>query len=133
MQFAAATGCSEQQSVLDVARGRGRQRLYRQGGIATPQPSDQVGVEAQRRAVVPVGMRMAVALLLAGVHAVGHRRIQQRLASTGAAHEAAAAHEDQRVGASAVDIGTAALIVAASDVVQPDTVSSQDGPAMSTA
>jgi hypothetical protein len=65
-------------------------------GLTAPQRCDNAGLEGYGRAVVATAVRMVIALLLAGVHAVRERGIQLGLESIRVADEAAAAHEHNR-------------------------------------
>lgn len=67
------------------------------GSVCSPPHSDEVGLEAQRGAVIAMVVRMVIALLFTGVHAVGEGRVQQSLYSLGAAHETSAANEHNGV------------------------------------
>jgi hypothetical protein len=87
----------DQGAVLDVeSRGR-RNRSRRQPRLATPDGGDQLLVEEDRRAVVAFAMGVVVALLDAGVHAVGKRGIKGRLGAVGVAGEAPAPDEHDGV------------------------------------
>src|SRR5207302_4940342 len=78
-----------------------------------------------RRAVVAVVERVVVALLLADAHAVAERRIEQRRAGLGVAHEAATAHEHDRAGASPLVVRASSSPMAAGDVGELDPVMAQ--------
>lgn len=70
----------------------------------------------ERCAVVAVVMRVVVALLLAGIHAVGDGRVEQSLEAFDAANEAPAANEHDRVIAGLLAGETAPASVPAGDV-----------------
>jgi hypothetical protein len=83
--------------MLEIDPPRRGKRARRQGRLATQQRSDEGRVEAERGAVVTVAVRVVAALLLAGIDAVGDRRVEQRFDAVGATPEPAAAHEDECV------------------------------------
>jgi hypothetical protein len=69
-----------------------------------------------------VVVRVVVALLLAGVDAVGARRVEQVLDAVGTAEEAAAAHEHDRVMLRLVAVAPAPALMTAGDVGDLDLV-----------
>jgi hypothetical protein len=85
----------EQGAVLEV-ESRGRRNRHRgQARFATPDGTDQLLVEENRRAVVAVCLGVVVAVLDAGVDAVGEGGIEGRLGAIGPARKASTPHEHE--------------------------------------
>jgi hypothetical protein len=75
----AAAARGEQQAMLQIDRGRAGHGLRGKGGITAPERRERAGLERDGGAVVAVVVRVVVALLLAGIDAVGARRVEQVL------------------------------------------------------
>ena len=102
--------------MFEIERRRDPEWLARKLRIAAPQRRQQRIVERERRAHVAAVVRVVVALLLLRVHAVRERRVQDGLGPVDAAHEAAAAHEDDRMASHLLVLATPAAPMRADDV-----------------
>lgn len=122
VRVGATMGGGEQQPVGDVEPRRDRQGGGGERLIVAPQRGDKCTIQSDCRAVVAVRVGVVEALLLARLHAVGQRRVEQRLDSVHAADEAAAAHEHEGVAGAQLDRVAAPARVPACEVLDRDAV-----------
>jgi Polyketide cyclase / dehydrase and lipid transport len=122
----ATAGSAQQQAMLEVELRRARKRLGRQDLLPTPQRGQEIRIESERRAVIAVVVRMVIALLLARVHAVDERGVEQSLNAIHTAQEASTADEHDRLPPGLLARRSATASMPAGDVIDRDALAAED-------
>ena len=94
--------------------------------LIVPHARGENRVETDQRAVVAAIVRVVVALLLSGVHAVSHGRVEDALDAIDASHETPAPDENDRVTGRMLFGVSAAPVMPAGDVCDLDAVAGKE-------
>ena len=108
--------------MLEVELGRDGEQAGRQHRVAAAQPRDELGVQEHVGTVVAVVVRVVVALLRAGVDAVGNGGVENGRHAIGVTSEAATPRENHGVTGGGLDQATAPARVPTGDVADLDAV-----------